>query len=1451
MAKIDYAVDFILRMNGFVDECDKAIKDTKQYYLKTKEELKQQQIAEINQVHSIQQNATNQLSAKCSKIKSGISSFKKQLEKLEGIISRVDKYYQRSKDKTDIIQPAKLDTTDDYLQTLQSVVTRYEEISQKYTEKTLPFIINDINYFLSAKRKNDYQELLSLFQLGAQLEKEAKDNLEQLQEDEKTEIDNNAASQIRQINAEYQSSFATAEQEYITNTELLADSIYKQMEKVLPSNEIEYFQQIKQQAVSRQNGINTNLYDFPGKLMLFTYLFPLSEYISSSIIISLLADHCKSVAFQKNILVFPAEYNIKTPLNLMFKGAERSDYILKSIHQIVYSFLNQIPVSKLKLAIVDPEHHGNSISPFYELQRVEPEIFMGDIAVSQEDITKLITSISDRIDETIRYRLNGDDDTVYDSPETAETVLLLLFDYPAHMDDNSLSLLRNILRNGHRSGIHTVIMNCHKQTSSVSNERNALIEEIDTLCSIITSEGDVLYTRGLECLFPMLPDTSTLNGYINKYLLTYSGLKNEGFIFHPAIKDLITAIDADQVAQAIESLQQLSASSEKSWGQALSENVYPESIVLGGAYYPFSLFDGHSAEIQLREHYKVENRKGVGIKQDYIFMPYCVNLREGLNIYIEYSEKEYNKAFDCIYHVMWSMVYTFPVSKIKFNVVSCERSFNAIAPFIELQKKVPDLFEDGICASSENILERLKKISQYIDDALQNKLGTKHNNIIDYNLATPNRAEPITILTIFDYPKGFDSSKNELLWNIMRNGRKCGVFVIVCHNTDIQYSKYDQLDSYLSVLKKNSIQMMVKGNSTLLQPYGLELDMSQLPNIDEIPGYAELYKEKYEQMQRKGINFNEILDKDLFLRSSSKSLTIPIGLGDGDSVISISFGMLSSHHALIAGATGSGKSTLLHTLIMSSMCHYSPSQLNLYLLDFKSGTEFKAYERARLPHLKLLALDAMQEFGESILEDLVAEMTRRSDEFKAAGCSKVQDYVSTTGKELPRILVIMDEFQILYNDHTNRRVANNCAELTKRLITEGRAFGIHLIMATQSTKVLSNLALESGTIEQMRIRIGMKCGEYDAHYMFGDLNERRALQMMKGPQGTAVLNQEYTESDNIGLRVAYCPQLEMDKYQKTIEQQYADIPYTLQTFEGSRTTDLLEFIAANDLRSSYSSPDIILPLGIMIKVAPPLSLTIDRKKRHNMLICGANERMTNNIVLLYQLAVLRNQAAEIIDMNGEWLVTDDYSDSVSCAMTGIASSYRTCTSRNEVAQAIVDLYTVYEQRKNEGYSGPIVVFIRNLQYLDLIQSMLRGDRIKEEDYIQPTSTSSTTPSMDNLFDFGQSIQPSGNSLTDKLNKVIIDGSGYGIFFVITSAEYQVVKDCMYFGDNMLSKFPERIVYSLSDNDAERLIDGIKVSTMRDNTVYFCDNVKPPFQFKPHIAPSQERLIAYMKELKGS
>lgn len=467
------------------------------------------------------------------------------------------------------------------------------------------------------------------------------------------------------------------------------------------------------------------------------------------------------------------------------------------------------------------------------------------------------------------------------------------------------------------------------------------------------------------------------------------------------------------------------------------------------------------------------------------------------------------------------------------------------------------------------------------------------------------------------------------------------------------------------------------------------------------------------------IHFEEILPPEPFQGSTAKVLKLPMGIGDGDSVVSMVFGEGTSHHGLIGGGTGGGKSTLLHTLIMSSMMNYSPEQLNLYLMDFKGGTEFKIYESERLPHIKLLALDALQEFGESILENLVQEMANRSDIFKrSGGYTKLEDYVTNTGNSMPRILVIMDEFQILFDSGTNRKVAERCANLAKKIVTEGRSYGVHLLMATQSTKIISTLTLDRGTIEQMRIRVGLKCGEDDTRYLFGDTHCSDAMKKMEGPRGTAVLNEDYTENNpNVGLRVAFCNDETKKYYLKQISEKFADSPCTMQVFEGSRTVPMLDYLAARSIGIADTST-VTVHMGEKIKVDDPFELTFDRKKQHNVLICGSNDELMDRTVNLFLLSAALNRRACVYCVDGDSIVGDDRCGSFYQSLEHGVAELHTAHTRSDIVQFVHDLYEKYQQRKKKTGGDTVLFVIKNLQFLDLMQTMLLGDRVDEAEYIE-------------------------------------------------------------------------------------------------------------------------------------
>ena len=154
-------------------------------------------------------------------------------------------------------------------------------------------------------------------------------------------------------------------------------------------------------------------------------------------------------------------------------------------------------------------------------------------------------------------------------------------------------------------------------------------------------------------------------------------------------------------------------------------------------------------------------------------------------------------------------------------------------------------------------------------------------------------------------------------------------------------------------------------------------------------------------------------------------------------------------HALVAGKTGSGKSSFLNAVITNLALWYAPDEAQLYLIDFKKGVEFRAYGQAKLPHAKAVAIESDREFGLSVLQRLDAELTRRGELFRKAG---VQDLNASRSNDeipkLPRILLVIDEFQEFFTQ--DDKISQDAAVLIDRLVRQGRAFGMHLLLGSQS-----------------------------------------------------------------------------------------------------------------------------------------------------------------------------------------------------------------------------------------------------------------------------------------------------------------------------------------------------------------------------------------------------------------
>lgn len=148
-------------------------------------------------------------------------------------------------------------------------------------------------------------------------------------------------------------------------------------------------------------------------------------------------------------------------------------------------------------------------------------------------------------------------------------------------------------------------------------------------------------------------------------------------------------------------------------------------------------------------------------------------------------------------------------------------------------------------------------------------------------------------------------------------------------------------------------------------------------------------------------------------------------------------------HILLGGSTGSGKSALLKLLLMQAL----HKGAELFIADFKGGIDF----------LPIWHFKCWMCFNEhdllKMLTDLVNELKRRKALFQDAGCSDIDAYNRLEQEHLKRWVFACDEVaEVLDKTGRSKEDKEVLTKIENKLSTIarlGRAFGIHLILATQ------------------------------------------------------------------------------------------------------------------------------------------------------------------------------------------------------------------------------------------------------------------------------------------------------------------------------------------------------------------------------------------------------------------
>ncbi len=193
------------------------------------------------------------------------------------------------------------------------------------------------------------------------------------------------------------------------------------------------------------------------------------------------------------------------------------------------------------------------------------------------------------------------------------------------------------------------------------------------------------------------------------------------------------------------------------------------------------------------------------------------------------------------------------------------------------------------------------------------------------------------------------------------------------------------------------------------------------------------------------VPLGNLLDSPAF-KNSESPLTVALGKDIPGSPILCDLAKMP--HLLIAGSTGSGKSVCINSILMSILCHATPAQVRMIMVDPKV-VELAVYNG--IPHLLCpVVTDAKK--AANALNWAVREMTDRYAKFAEAAVRDFKgfnEYQRLNGeKELPLILVVIDELADLM-----QVASKEVEESISRLTAMARAAGIHLLIATQRPSV--------------------------------------------------------------------------------------------------------------------------------------------------------------------------------------------------------------------------------------------------------------------------------------------------------------------------------------------------------------------------------------------------------------
>ncbi len=565
-----------------------------------------------------------------------------------------------------------------------------------------------------------------------------------------------------------------------------------------------------------------------------------------------------------------------------------------------------------------------------------------------------------------------------------------------------------------------------------------------------------------------------------------------------------------------------------------------------------------------------------------------------------------------------------------------------------------------------NDLQELNETIKYLHEHVRSVLNViqgRTESLLDFRQQLSPKVEGFKLVVLSTIYHLLSDEIRDKLTVLLKAGPAAGVTFLI-HSMKLNVNK--------EIL--NLTQLCDVDERTVYSNDGAARGQFDPQSADDLISVSRHVASAIANAQVEPVAFSEVQPLDApWSQSSRDGISFAVGTY-GMSTIEVTLGdeLNQRHNALITGAVGQGKSNLISVVVHSLCQRYSPSEVEFYMLDFKEGVTLQAFAPdphtgSFLPHARVLGLDADREYGVNVLRHLFAIYRQRMATFKAAGVQNIRQYrLADPEAVMPRIVVVIDEFQMLFADQDT--VATTASDLIIKGARLFRACGIHFILASQTIGSGGMLGGTTGQalFAQIPVRLALKNSLAESHATLGLKND--AASHIRSRE--AIVNLDYGElSSNRKTTIAYADDAILAELRTAWWQQAQGTVTPPEVFEGERRLSLHD---DERFLTNLQSRHAMLGRRITVGVAP-LAADFSPDVGRNLALFGTGPGHT--ILLNAALSLLHSTpSAEIIvlDLAGDWHspARDNVRSPFERQLTRLGMTYRVVDKHQ--ADALID-----------------------------------------------------------------------------------------------------------------------------------------------------------------------------------